>query len=110
MPRPESASEPMTTRSVSPGTRWARAIIDRDERLTGRHGHEPLARAHREVAGERSGDGEGERRAMSSSARVALAVVELVLQEQRRDDEAAHVGEVREELRAERERELRLRR
>ena len=45
-------------------------------------------------------------RAMSSVAGLRLVVAELLLQQQRRDDEAAHVGEVRAELGEHREREV----
>ena len=53
----------------------------------------------REVAGQRSGDGERERPCDQQQAGVRLVVVELVLQKERCDDEAPHVREVRAELR-----------
>ena len=99
---PDARTAPATptiTRSDDAG----RDRRQRDHRRhhEGRRRRRPSVRSptsHGDVAGQRAGDREGERPGDHQAADRGLRVVEHRLEEDRGDDEAAHVGEVREEL------------
>ncbi len=75
-----------------------------------RHGTEDAGGAlpdpQRHIAPERGGDGEGERARDRQQTDPRLAVAERGCEEEGRDDEAPHVGEVREELGSDRRDEV----
>ena len=78
----------------------------RDHRERSGHRRAPLADPRRHVAGDRRGQRERERPGDGHQADVRLAVMECLFEEERRQDEAAHVGEVREELGGDRKGEV----
>ena len=105
-PTPESARAPTTTRSDDPAVSVDSPNIETNTASAPPIAGEPLAGPHREVAHDRPGDREGQRSGDEQRPGLGLAVAEHALEQQRGDDEAAHVGEVGEDLGEDRDGEV----
>ena len=106
-PRPEHTSATTINATASRCAPNANTTIDATTSAVPASRGEPLPHSHREVAGDGCEQAERQGPAQHHVARRAERVVEDFLHQQRRNDEATHVREVRTELSDDRRREVR---